>query len=65
MNGRVDPELPNVDVRKGERYGAYNARIGSGGSRIEINGVNGNVYLGKAEKAGGDSPKGAAKTNAK
>ncbi len=65
MNGRVEPEFPNVEVRKGERYGSYSARIGSGGPRIEVNGVNGNVYLGRAEKTGGDSPKTATKTNAK
>jgi hypothetical protein len=29
----------------------YNARIGSGGPQIEIRGVNGNVYLTKAEKS--------------
>jgi hypothetical protein len=61
MNGRVEPELPNVEVRKGERYGSYEARVGSGGARIEVRGVNGNVYLSKAEKTGGDSPKTAVK----
>jgi hypothetical protein len=65
MNGRVEPELPNVQIRKGERYGAYNARIGDGGPQIEINGVNGNIYLGKSEKTPGDAPKAAIKTNAK
>ncbi len=51
MNGRVDTDLPNVEERKGEkRYGRYEARIGTGGARIEIRGVNGNVRLLKAEK---------------
>lgn len=50
-NGKVESDLPNVEERKGEkRYGRYEARIGTGGPQIEIRGVNGNVYLTKAEK---------------
>jgi hypothetical protein len=65
MNGKVMPDLPNVEVRKGEGYGRYNARIGAGGQRIEVRGVNGNVYLSKVEKGNNDAPKTAAKTQAK
>jgi len=51
-NGKVDSDLPNLEERKGEkRYGRYDARIGTGGPQIEIRGVNGNIYLTKAEKA--------------
>ncbi len=50
MNGKVEADLPNVEVRGDRGYGRYNARIGSGGARIEIRGVNGNVHLSKAEK---------------
>jgi hypothetical protein len=49
-NGRVESDLPNLQETKDEkRYGHYNARIGAGGPRIEIRGVNGNVSLKKAE----------------
>lgn len=62
MNGRVEADLPNVEVRKGERgYGRYEARIGTGGVQIEIRGVNGNVYLSKAEKPTASAAKVAAK----
>jgi hypothetical protein len=50
-NGKVESDLPNLEERKGEkRYGRYEARIGTGGAEIAIRGVNGNVYLTKAEK---------------
>jgi hypothetical protein len=50
MNGRVETDLPNVETRGDRGYGRYSARIGSGGARIEIRGVNGNVHLSKSEK---------------
>jgi hypothetical protein len=50
MNGRVDSDLPNVEVKKAEGFGRYMAQIGSGGPKIEARGVNGNVFLGKAVK---------------
>jgi hypothetical protein len=50
-NGRVESDLPNLQERNGERrHGRYNARIGTGGPQIGIRGVNGNVFLMKAEK---------------
>jgi Putative adhesin len=57
MNGKVEADLPNVEVRGDRGYGRYSARIGSGGARIEIRGVNGNVHLSKAEKPGTTSAK--------
>ena len=51
-NGRVESDLPNFEESKDEkRYGRYSARIGTGGPRIWIRGVNGNVSLTKAEKS--------------
>ncbi len=50
-NGRVESDLPNLQEDRNEkRYGHYSARIGTGGPRIRIGGVNGNVFLTKAEK---------------
>jgi hypothetical protein len=51
-NGRVESDLPNLQESKDEkRYGRYSARIGTGGPRISIRGVNGNVSLTKAENS--------------
>lgn len=51
INGNVEPELPGVVPKEEEpRRGRMRARIGSGGTRIEISGVNGNVKLMKADK---------------
>lgn len=62
MNGKVEPDLPNVEVEKSDAvYKPYKARIGNGRVRIRVRGVNGNVYLGKAEKTGEGSPKAADK----
>ncbi|HMB28492.1 MAG TPA: hypothetical protein VKS99_10320, partial [Blastocatellia bacterium] len=59
--GRVESDLPNLEESKDEkRYGRYNARIGTGGLRISIRYVNGNVSLTKAEK-----PSAAAKVATK
>jgi len=44
MNGRVVSDLPNVSVDKSRR-GNYWARIGTGGSGITANGINGNIRL--------------------
>jgi hypothetical protein len=66
FNGRVESELPNTEVRKGEkRFGRYEARIGTGGAQIAIRGVNGNVRLMKSEKADTVSAKTPAKMAAK
>ena len=61
-NGRVESDLPNLQENKDERHhGRYSARIGTGGPQIEINGVNGNVFLTKAEKQGAATAKTATK----
>lgn len=57
-NGRVESDLPNLQENKDERrHGRYSARIGTGGPQIEINGVNGNIFLTKAEKQGAATAK--------
>lgn len=62
-NGRVESDLPNLQEDKDERrrHGRYSARIGTGGPQIEIRGVNGNVFLTKAEKQSATTAKSAAK----
>jgi hypothetical protein len=53
-NGRVESDLPNLQEDKDESrrgHGRYSARIGTGGPNIGIRGVNGNVFLMKAEKS--------------
>jgi hypothetical protein len=63
FHGEVKPDLPNVEVQSGEsNIGFYKARIGSGGIRVRINGVNGNVFLGRAEKSIAESPKASTKS---
>jgi DUF4097 and DUF4098 domain-containing protein YvlB len=58
VNGNVEPELPGVVPKEEEqRHGRMRARIGGGGTRIEISGVNGNVKLMKAEKQGATTAK--------
>ena len=53
VNGNIDTDLPNVQNQEEEsKRGRLKARIGNGGSKIEISGVNGNVDLVKAEKTG-------------
>lgn len=44
MNGQVSSDLQNVVVNKNS-YGSYSAQIGSGGSSISANGINGNIRL--------------------
>ena len=44
INGSVKPELPNVTVKEQKR-GRLEARIGNGGSSIDVSGVNGNITL--------------------
>jgi hypothetical protein len=62
MNGRVEPDLPNVEVKSNESlYGSYKAKVGNGGVRIRVDGVNGNVYLAKAGKDAAESAKATAK----
>ncbi len=62
FNGRVEADLPNVEAKPDERrHGRYEARIGGGGAPIEIRGVNGNVYLSKADKPVAATAKAAKK----
>lgn len=52
VNGKIDADLPNVENREAEaRRGRVRYRIGTGGTRIDLSGINGNVHLVKAEKA--------------
>jgi hypothetical protein len=51
MNGNVRSEISDVTVDKDDHWTRYSARIGEGGSPIELSGINGNVRLTRA--AGG------------
>jgi hypothetical protein len=63
FHGDVKPDLPNVEIQSGEsNFGFYKARVGNGGVRIRINGVNGDVSLGRAEKSIAESPKASTKS---
>ena len=47
--GAIKPDLQNVEIRQNEPvWNVFKARIGSGGSEIEINDVSGNVTLSNA-----------------
>jgi len=50
MNGNVVSDLPGFILEKA-KHGSYSARIGSGGSSISANGINGNIRLTKAMTA--------------
>jgi hypothetical protein len=50
MNGNVVSDLPGFVLEKG-KHGSYSAHIGSGGSSITANGINGNIRLTKAVTA--------------
>lgn len=58
MNGNVVSDLPGFILEKA-KHGNYSAHIGSGGSSITANGINGNIRLVKAMTAStvGDSAK--------
>jgi hypothetical protein len=61
VNGDIKPDFPNVDVPNSEpERGRFRARLGRGGSVIEVRGVNGNVTLSKAGKTDVPAPKVAA-----
>lgn len=47
MNGNVVSDLPGFVLEKG-KHGNYSAHIGSGGSSITANGINGNIRLTRA-----------------
>jgi hypothetical protein len=57
MNGSVRSEISEVTVDRAESWSRYSARIGNGGSLIEISGVNGNVRL---TRAAGSAPAAAS-----
>lgn len=62
VNGRLNPDLPNVEKQDEEsRRSRSKTRIGTGGTQIEIRGINGNVNLLKAGKINASSAKAAAK----
>ncbi len=50
MNGSVASDLPGFVLEKA-KHGSYSAHIGSGGSSIRANGINGNIRLTKAMTA--------------
>src|SRR5581483_6904070 len=45
MNGNVRSDISDVTVDRSDFGSRYSARIGSGGSPIDISGINGNVRL--------------------
>jgi hypothetical protein len=50
VTGNIEPDLPNVEKLPAEPpVGRLKARIGGGGASIEIQNVNGNLKLSKAE----------------
>lgn len=49
VNGRIEPELPDLKVAGAARRGRLEGRVGAGGSPVEISGVNGNIWLARAE----------------
>jgi hypothetical protein len=60
--GAIKPDFPNVEISNTEpMWGGLKARIGAGGSSIEINDVNGNVTLSKAAKGDASALKVRAK----
>lgn len=62
INGQLNPELPGVQARNEEQSrGRLKARIGSGGTPIRVNGINGNVNLLKADKTPASAAKVATK----
>ncbi len=62
VNGQINADLPNVQNKNNDEAGRgrMKARIGTGGTQIRVNGVNGNVNLSKAQK-----PASAAKVASK
>jgi hypothetical protein len=60
--GAIKPDFPNAEISNTEPlWGGLKARIGAGGSEIEINNVSGNVTLSKAGIATASALKAAAK----
>jgi hypothetical protein len=60
--GAIKPDLQNVEIRHNEPvWNVFKARIGSGGSEIEINDVSGNVTLSNASSGDASALKVRAK----
>jgi hypothetical protein len=51
MNGSVRSDVPEIIVEKSEHGNKYWAHIGTGGSEIQVSGINGNVRLARAVTA--------------
>jgi DUF4097 and DUF4098 domain-containing protein YvlB len=63
VNGQVNADLPDVQNKNNDEpgRGRYRARIGSGGTQIRVNGINGNVNLSKAQRPAANAAKVASK----
>ncbi|MEO6727251.1 MAG: hypothetical protein ABIU20_05620 [Blastocatellia bacterium] len=63
VNGQINADLPNVQNKNNDEAGRgrMKARIGTGGTQIRVNGVNGNVNLSKAQKTAASAAKVAGK----
>jgi hypothetical protein len=64
MNGNMSSEIADVTVDKEEHSSRYSAHIGSGGSPITLNGINGNVRLTRGESTAADPAATDKKTSA-
>ena len=63
VNGQINADLPDVQNKNNDEAGRgrMKARIGTGGTQIRVNGVNGNVSLSKAQKSATSAAKVASK----
>jgi hypothetical protein len=62
VNGEIKPDFQGLDVPNSEpERGRFKARIGTGGSVIEVCGINGNVALARAGRADTSASKVATK----
>lgn len=60
--GAIKPDLPNVEIRNREpEWSRLKARVGNGGSAIELRDITGNVTLSKAVNQDASALKSAAK----
>ncbi|HYE73753.1 MAG TPA: DUF4097 family beta strand repeat-containing protein [Blastocatellia bacterium] len=62
INGRVHADLPNVQVQGQPNRSNYHAVIGTGGSAIDVNGVNGNIRLKRNTEVVASSPETTTKS---
>ncbi|MDQ3011249.1 MAG: DUF4097 domain-containing protein [Acidobacteriota bacterium] len=63
INGQINADLPNVQNKNNDEAGRgrMKARIGTGGTQIRVNGVNGNVNLSKTQRPAASAAKVASK----